>query len=176
MIISDKSRFDSESFKRELNRIWNVNVQYIVYDKTRKLIVEEFLSYADTDYKFFVFNGKARLCYVASPIGKITGHSSEKRYTYYQLDYSLDANHSWIKLPLTLDNHPTDDVVCPINLQEMIKVAEILASDFPFLRVDLYSDGRQIKVGELTPFPHAGAGVYRPVEYDYLFGNWLTLP
>lgn len=45
------------------------------------------------------------------------------------------------------------DIAPPTNLSEMLEVAQRLAAEFTFIRVDLYSDGKRIYVGELTNCP-----------------------
>ena len=44
----------------------------------------------------------------------------------------------------------------PANFERMVDLAERLAAGFDYIRVDLYSDGDDIKVGELTNVPFAG--------------------
>lgn len=44
----------------------------------------------------------------------------------------------------------------PASLGRMIDIAERLAADFDFVRVDLYTDGEEVRFGELTNVPFAG--------------------
>ena len=44
-------------------------------------------------------------------------------------------------------------IALPENIDEMIRIAETLASDFPFVRVDLYNVDGKIYFGELTFAP-----------------------
>ena len=55
----------------------------------------------------------------------------------------------------------------------MIFVAEQLSKNFDFIRIDLYSNGHDIKVGEITNC-HGNAhekiiGSNKPYEYEKLF-------
>lgn len=89
------------------------------------------------DYRFFCYNGEAKL--ICIDIGKFSGY---KRVFY---------NRNWEKQEFSL-RYPIyeGDIEKPNNLNEMIKVVEILSSDFDFVRVDLYSDGASCLVGEIT--------------------------
>jgi hypothetical protein len=64
------------------------------------------------------------------------------------------------------------DVPKPVSLSKMINLAEILAKDFNFVRVDLYqlNDGT-IKFGEMTFTPGSGIGKFCPEKYDILLGK-----
>ena len=75
-----------------------------------------------------------------------------------QVDVDRQINHvralydkEWKKFDFSIGYpfNPTD-ISKPRNLQEMITVAERLSAEFDYLRVDLYSNDDDIKVGELT--------------------------
>ena len=53
----------------------------------------------------------------------------------------------------------------------MITVAEKLASDFPFVRVDLYNINGRIVFGELTFYPWSGYVKFEPDEFDFSLGR-----
>ena len=56
----------------------------------------------------------------------------------------------------------------------MIRVAEKLASDFNFVRVDLYNVNGKIVFGELTFYPGSGYGKFTPDSYDFEFGKYFN--
>jgi hypothetical protein len=58
----------------------------------------------------------------------------------------------------------------------MIEYAEILAGNFPFVRVDLCDYLGNIVFGELTFFPGGGLLGFQPESADYEMGNKLVLP
>ena len=62
------------------------------------------------------------------------------------------------------------------NLDEMIKIANIIAIDFPFVRVDLYSVDSKIIFGELTFYPCTGYLTFKPDKFDFLLGQILHYP
>lgn len=72
----------------------------------------------------------------------------------------------WERLPVRIYFPVSQsDLPRPHNLQELIRVAEAVAAGFKYLRVDLYSAGDRIIVGETTFFPmsgtYSGYGVYQ---------------
>jgi hypothetical protein len=104
-----------------------------------KVIVEPIVFQSDDlmDYKVFCYKGQPKLI---------------------QVDVDRHANHSrkffdlhWNELPFSLlYPRSTRNVDKPRNLTTMLWVARSLASRFGFVRVDLYSDGEDCLVGEIT--------------------------
>lgn len=108
------------------------------------------------DYKFFCFRGTARFVLV--------GFSDDnKRRVYYDRD--------WAKLDVTDSAARAIDVPRPAALGEMIEVAEALARDFPFVRVDLYCAGSRVYFGELTFVPGGGGDRFRSAEFERCLGR-----
>jgi len=46
----------------------------------------------------------------------------------------------------------------------MIAIAEKLAAEFPYARIDLYEHQGRIYFGEITHYPGAGLGVFDPPD------------
>jgi hypothetical protein len=73
------------------------------------------------------------------------GRHSDHRRNLYDTDWNLlDAQYGHLNGP---------EVPKPANLERMLQIAQKLSIGHSFLRVDLYTDGKQILVGELTSFP-----------------------
>lgn len=120
---------------------------------------------APPEYKFWTFHGRVEMIYFRVPdeYGVTEGHR------YYDRDWeSLDLRKSDVKV--------VDDVQRPARLKEMIAIAEELAAEFDFVRVDLYDTPRGIFFGELTPYPTRGLQRFDPPEADKLLGDMWTLP
>ena len=64
----------------------------------------------------------------------------------------------------------------PCNYASMIQLAETLAKDIPFVRVDFYEVNGKIYFGELTFYPGSGLEEFTPVKWDMILGTWLRLP
>ena len=114
----------------------------------RQVIVEEFLGDPGlgppTDYKFFVVNQRVRA------ILAVSGRFSSIRRSLHAPD--------WTSLHHEFRYHDADDHdPRPAHLSEMIDIAEKLAADFTFIRVDLYDTKAGVRFGELTHCPQGGA-------------------
>ena len=56
----------------------------------------------------------------------------------------------------------------------MIRCAEQIGEGFSYVRVDLYEIEGKVKFGEATFYPGAGLEVFKPREFDAIFGEqWL---
>jgi hypothetical protein len=64
----------------------------------------------------------------------------------------------------------------PKNFDKMLELAEVLAKDIPFVRIDFYNINGKIYFGEITFFPAAGMGKFEPEEWDEKLGNMIKLP
>lgn len=65
----------------------------------------------------------------------------------------------------------------PANLPEMLRLAEKLAQDFDYVRVDLYDLRGHIYFSELTLYTNSGDINYKPTQYDFDLGaNWKIVP
>lgn len=74
-----------------------------------------------------------------------------------------------------LEPDPNHIEIMPVDLNEMISIAEQLSDGFKFLRVDLYNIKGKIYFGELTFYPAAGMGAFVPEEWDGKLGALLKL-
>jgi hypothetical protein len=129
------------------------------------IVVEELLLHEGSipnDYKVFVFHGRARLVQV--DFDRYAGHAR----TLYTRD--------WKPLPVAYVYPRGPDAARPRLHDEMLAVAEALAAQLDFLRVDLYDLVDRIVVGELTNYPHAGTGIFTPEEFDREIGSWWSQP
>ena len=127
-----------------------------------KVIVEEFFS-ADgqtvpRDYKIFCFDGVPKLIQVDSD-----------RYT--QMSRILYDN-DWNRLPVTIKyiGKPEDDPR-PAQLEKMLYIATRLSRHFSFVRVDMYTDGVTVKVGELTHSPGSASVHVIPSSGEFTLGR-----
>lgn len=134
------------------------------YKKTRernykylkpKVIVEP-LIFGSTDlmdYRLFCYKGKVKL--ICIDVGKFSG--------YQRIFYTKD----WVKQDFSL-KYPLfeGEIEKPKNLEEMIIVAEKLSNELDFIRVDLYSDGENCLVGEITNCHAAASQNFVPLSAE----------
>jgi hypothetical protein len=126
-----------------------------------KLFLEEFIDFNGTqppdDYKFYCFHGKT--CFIELDADRFT----QMRSAFYFPD--------WKKIPVNYGEE-TIDRPRPKNLEDMIRIAEIIARDMEFTRVDLYSNGNgKIKFGEITFFPGNGTLHFSDSKFDRWLGS-----
>lgn len=131
---------------------------------TPRVLVEEFFSVdghsIPDDYKLFCFAGAPRFIQVDS--GRFTRHTRNLYDT------------SWRRLPWSLIYPGSDaETPRPDNLEEMLDVAARLSAPFSLVRVDMYTNGREVRVGELTPCPESAGGRIRPTSGEYALGRLL---
>jgi hypothetical protein len=104
-----------------------------------KVIVEPLIFNTENveDYKFFCLNGVPKLIQV----------DINRRQNHERMIFDAD----WIPQSFTIE-HPRSKrgIAKPDNLEEMLQVVENLSKYFGFVRVDLYSNGEQCLVGEIT--------------------------
>ena len=132
---------------------------------TPKIIVEEFFSVDGTtpppDYKMFCFGGIPKLIQVDS--NRFSNHTRNLYDT------------EWKLLPFCISKpNGSDSDKRPVALAQMLDIAARLAVPFPFIRVDMYAVGDEIKVGELTNCPEGGAGRVIPPTAELDLGNLFS--
>jgi len=174
VICKDKNTFDKEEAKEKivprLNRNYYKRGREWPYKNVKpRIIIEEYLDDGINedlnDYKLMCFNGKVQCSFVC------TERRSEEglKVTFFDLN--------WKKMPFER-RYPssTKQIEKPSNYEEMIKLAEILSKDIPFVRVDFYNINGNIYFGEMTFFPGSGTEEFTPVEYDAKLGSLIKLP
>ena len=63
----------------------------------------------------------------------------------------------------------------PQQFEQMKSMAEILAKDIPFVRIDFYEVQGKVFFGEMTFYPGAGFEEFSKIEYDIELGNMIQL-
>jgi hypothetical protein len=137
-----------------------------------RIVVEQLLETTDkgipNDYKLNCINGKVEFIYVS-----IDREGSNKRNIY---------DRNWKPLYFTWA-HPKKDaanlrgkeILAPVSLHRMISIAEEIAKQFPYVRVDFYEVEGRLYFGEITQCHGGGFDQMRPIEWDYKWGQMLDL-
>jgi hypothetical protein len=118
---------------------------------TPKVIVEPLIfgSTSVDDYKVFCYRGVPK---------------------FVQLDFDRHTNHTrkifdteWNEQDWSIiyPRNPSP-VPRPASLATMLEVARALSAQFSFVRIDLYSDGEQVLVGEITNCSANAGGFFLP--------------
>ncbi|MBQ7257020.1 MAG: glycosyl transferase [Abditibacteriota bacterium] len=174
IFVLDKDSADFEAIKRQIYEKLRISKYY----KTREwgyknikrcVFAEELLGdgiHEFLDYKFFCFNGKVKYLYVFTD----STDGKNGKMTFFDRDFN--------RMPIKLYKCRTTNknISKPENFEEMISLAEELAKDIPFVRVDMFNVEGRIYVGEFTFYPSNGFLSYKPEEYDEIIGSYLTLP
>ena len=118
-----------------------------------KVIVEPLIFGSDnvSDYKIFCYMGKPKLIQVN--MDRHLEHTEK----------ILDTE--WNEMPFSL-HYPRSErpIEKPRNLSTMLELARLLSQQFNLVRVDLYSNGEECLVGEITNCP-GGATAFVPHLY-----------
>lgn len=173
VVCPDKSKFDKTAAKKKLEKSLKHNYffehrEYPYKNVPPRIIAEKFMVDESgtelKDYKFFCFNGKCKMLFVAT----------DRNIGDVKFDFFDDKfNH----LPF-VQGHPWADkeIKKPAGFDKMIGLSETLSKGFPHVRVDLYDINGKIYFGELTFFHFSGNVPFVPEEWDYKIGEWLDLP
>lgn len=171
-ICKNKAKFNKNEVLQTLNEWSGRNIfasgrEWSYKGIEPKIIVEELLEDKSNgfdginDYKIMCFNGKAE--FVVLDVDRNIGH---KRNIY---------TTKWDRIDVSTDYPNINrEIVKPEGLEEMIKIAEILSADFPFVRVDLYWVNEKVYFGELTFYPWTGYIQFHPDSFDYEMGKKFT--
>lgn len=158
IIVKDKMEIDIPQIKKEIQgwfglNYWQAYSEMQYKDVKPYVIIEKYLASSDgelpEDYKFFCMNGKCVTVMICKD--RVIG----ERARYFFLD------REWNLLPYTQEalDSPNEYIPKPEKAFEAMQMAEKLAKEFPFVRVDFYIVNNQIYFGELTFTPAAGMDV-----------------
>lgn len=173
-ICKDKSKLDIDKVRKELNdglkeEYFYSGREWCYKNIKPRIVAEKYMEDESgelKDYKFMCFNGKAKCCFVCS-----------ERFSEDGLRITIYDNE-WNKMPFCRVKTPptTTPLVKPKNYEAMIELAEVLAQNIPFSRIDFYEINNKIYFGEITFFPNSGMTGFYPEEWDYTLGSWIELP
>ncbi|RDU97320.1 hypothetical protein DWV00_18995 [Trinickia dinghuensis] len=173
-IVRDKSATSFEALSALANRWLAINFYRLSRERhytfiEPKLYFEHLLTDGSgkipSDLKLHIFGGRPEgscihTMVVADRFGDVRGDLYDEHW--HRLDVSFG------------EYRPSDaPVVRPENWKEIERIALRLAEDFDYVRVDLYSTGREVYFGELTFTPGAGLLRFTPDSHDYRWGKML---
>lgn len=177
VVVKDKSKVDWEAVRKKFDCWLSVNFAFLAgfemqyKDIPPKIIAEEYIENEDGnlyDYKIYCFQGKPEYIHL---IGNRNFDTHCAKEAFY------DVN--WVLQPFICGIYSRYDesIQRPSNLNEILRVAEILSEGFSYVRVDMYelSNG-EIKFGEMTFTPGSGFYQWNPPEMDKVLGEKIRLP
>ncbi len=169
--VTDKNKIDKEEFKSFFEGRLKLNPYYAGREYPYKnvkpeIIAEEYMESDDgrgiNDYKFFCFDGKPEIMFVA------TDRATDVRFDFYDMEF----NH----LPI-YNIHPNSDSVVkkPESFEEMKNLCEKLTKGMKFVRLDLYELDGKIYFGEFTFFHGGGFYPFEPAEWEKKLGDLIKI-
>lgn len=174
IICKDKLKLNKKTIKRKIikklkNNYYYYGREYPYKNVKPRIIIEEYMEDNSAqelkDYKFMCYNGKVKCSFVCTD----RFSADSLKVTFF------DTN--WEKMPFER-HYPAskENIKKPKNYDKMIKIAEKLSKNIPFVRVDLYEINNKIYFGELTFYPGSGFEEFTPNEWDYKLGEWIKIP
>lgn len=170
IICRDKSKLCIEEAIAKLNK-WMIKNWYWFgrewpYKNIKpRIICEEFIS--DTgitphDYKIMCFNGKPYIIQVHKDrFGE--GHTED----FYNLD--------GLRLPCKKIAVSTENELNVNEIEEIIRLARILAEGHKYIRCDFYKIRDQVYFGELTFYDASGFSNFEPYECNRIIGDMMQI-
>lgn len=175
IVCRDKSVFDKKTAVKELSEIQKRNYYYMSREwpyknVKKKIICEQYIGENLTDYKNYCFNGKLQYTFVWENKSREDGR---KPAAYFCGAYDRE----WKKTSIDIDYPSKNEGISkPDKYDEMIKIAEKISKDIPFVRVDCYIVNNRIYIGELTFFPWGGFQKFKDKVWNDYLGDLEVLP
>lgn len=175
IVCRDKKTFDRdkavEELKKQMKTDYSVRFREWAYrDVERKVICEQYMGENLTDYKNYCFNGKLLYTFVWENQSQADG---TKPVATFCGAYDRDWKRSDIEL-----GYPSSDKTIrkPESYDEMVSLAEKVAEDTLFVRVDCYNINGKAYIGEMTMYPWAGLMRFKDEKWNNRFGELEKLP
>lgn len=170
LIVSNKKDLDREETIRTCRK-WLIeeyglrNHEWAYTAIERKLFIEPMLvtsdGYIPPDYKFSMIHGECAFIQV----------DQDRHGEFSRSLFSPD----WEYLDVAWKRQQGESLPRPGQLDDMHRIARVLAADFDYVRVDFYSFDSSLFVGELTHYPARGRGRFEPATFDFEIGSHWKL-
>ena len=171
VICHDKELFDQIAAKEKLKESMNSNIytryrEWPYKNVKRRIIAEQYLGKDIMDYKFYCCDGEV-VCILLC-IGRQEG---QVKYYFLNTDWEIcPFNEDSINIGNCFSYPP------PENLPQLLHMASVLSTSFPFVRIDLYDVDGHIYFGEYTFYPASGIDSKKTIEFDEMLGKKIHLP
>lgn len=170
-IIKDKKEIDHKSFSKFYKSRLKMNPYTIgreyPYKNVKPMIMAEKYMVPKgakdiEDYKFFCFNGKPEIMFVA------TDRSTDVKFDFFDMDF----NHLDIE---NIHAQSGKKIEKPNLFDKMKEIATKLSQGMKFVRIDLYEIEGKIYFGEFTFFHGGGFWLFNPEEWERKLGDLIKL-
>jgi hypothetical protein len=177
-IVRDKSKVDWKKLRTDC-RLWLMTNYYYnerewqYFNIKPRLVVEKLLLTSNgripDDFKLHCINGQVQFIYVS-----VDREGMNKRNIYDKQWQPL--YFTWNRKGKDIANLRGAEIQPPQTLGRMIQIAEKIAEQFKYVRVDFYDVDSKLYFGEITQCHGGGFDQILPVAYDYKFGEMIDLP
>lgn len=171
IICKDKNKVNINDIKNKISRSLKKNFYYNgrewVYKEVKpRIIIEKYMVDESgtqlKDYKFFCFNGTAKLMFICSDRGIATA------FDFFDMDFNR------IEMKQHYPNS-TKHIKKPQAFEKMKELAEYLSQNIPHVRIDFYEINGKIYFGEFTFYHFSGFEKIQPDSFDRMLGEWIEL-
>lgn len=176
IFVENKNDIDFEKLKQKLKPWLDFRTSAInsfargYYHIKPKIFAEEIIGDAKAqpvDYKLFCFNGVPTYAYSAFE-HFCDGKPQSSKIAIYDMN--------WNVLPVKYKKSENMPVEKPKHFDEMVKAAEILSKDIPFVRIDFYDTDKTFYLGEMTFYSGGLSNSFTPDSFDFEMGEKFILP
>lgn len=174
VIVRDKKKLNVKEVRKKINKSLRRNYYYYgrewPYKNVKpRIIIEKYMEdksdKAMRDYKFFCFNGKAKIMYLSEGL---ENHSTAG-ISFYDMDFKLtDCKRKDYR---QIDYAPKK----PKNWEKMKDFSNVLSKNIPHLRVDWYEINGRLYFGELTFSTCSGMLPFEDEKWDKKLGDLIDL-
>lgn len=166
VIVSDKASFSAKDAEKKFSKWLKKNYYLVGREKNYKqvkprILAETYLDFPQplTEYKLFCFGGSVRMIAVHR-----FGANSHTVTVY---------TPQWERLDVRLGYPSEPAAEKPEVFETLLSCAQKLSAPFPFVRVDLYANGADVRFSELTFTPGGGLVHIAPPSFDETMGIWF---
>ncbi|MEX9756559.1 ATP-grasp fold amidoligase family protein [Providencia vermicola] len=172
LIVDDKSKFDILEICNKFNKYITSHMGKAIdepfYDIERPhIIFEKLIKHHDgsypSDYKIHIFNSQQSQSIFIQVDSDRFGNHKRSIYNEELLIQSFSIQPKYDEVG--------DKYIFPDNIAELIKLAKSLASQFKYVRVDMYNVDGKIYFGELTFCHGSGWEPISPKKADFMLGQ-----
>lgn len=179
LIVRDKAALDLPTVRRQL-ALWlrqnhyALSAEWPYKDIPPKILAEPLLLSPDgtlpLDFKLHCFAGHVE--FIQVDIARETRHLRN----FYSRDWDLLPFLWCERLPDGSPAWPNGPAVPrPFLLPDLIRLAETLASPWPYVRTDFYLHDNRVLFGELTFYHGSALEHFYPSSFDLTFGHLINL-
>ena len=158
-IVKNKANENFNSIKEEVEK-WLIvkntlknSCDCYLFSAKPQILAEEYISEIDGqlhDYKFLCFSGEPTFAYISEDHFSRKG---ENKMVYSFTFYDM----AWNELDVTYGPYTRGHAKKPKQADEMIRIARVLSSGFPFVRVDFFETAdEKVLISEMTFNPGGG--------------------